>query len=111
MNLFARLFGRRKRTTPVQRPPIQPGFLAIESGLEANFFRKDGKSWPGVLWAIRYRDKEERTTLVRTYYSQNQRDPKEREGLRSKAAQFIGEKLRRGDLIADSYDEIEGQEA
>lgn len=103
MNFFSRLFGSKKEpirsTEPVQF--TETVRVSVDDGLSASFFRKDGKSWPGVLWMVYCVTGNQKYSFpVRTYYSKNPPNEKEMTALAEKAAAYISEKIARREPIS-----------
>lgn len=114
MNFLSRLLGRRKHTSAIRTEPQAPVCfsgpveISVQEGLVAHFFRKDKKSWPGVLWAVKCVGAgEQHTFFVRTYFSRNPADEAEKQTLGNKAKEYIATRLKGGPILRDEDHIIE----
>ncbi len=114
MSVLSKTFGRSKSAVaPVAEPtePIAfsgPVELSVQQGMVAHFFRKDKKSWPGVLWAVHCAgDNRQHTFLVQTYFSSNPPDQREKQALADKAKDYIAARLRAGPIAPDEQHELD----
>lgn len=108
MKFLSKLFGgKSEKPSPPTEPKEPVRFsgsveISVQEGLAAHFFRKDKKSWPGVLWAVKCACAgQQHTFLVRTYFTQSPANQAEKLSLAEKAKEYIASRIAHGPIPRD----------
>jgi hypothetical protein len=67
--------------------------VTVEKGLAGYFKQPSGRSRPGIDWAIQIAGARSGMVVVRTYFSSNPPEEKEKKELAEKAVLFVQKKM------------------